>query len=266
MTIKVLAENTAISDNFRFEHGLSLYIETSTHKILFDTGQSDLFLDNAKKLEVDIASIDTVIISHGHYDHGGGLKSFLQHNRIATIFINKNAFGDFYSSPDKFIGLDKSLQESKRIVFNNDEYTIDDDLFLFTANNKKCPYQTQSNNLYEKLNEELHLDMFLHEQYLCISENDKKVLISGCSHKGILNIMNFTKDDTITILIGGFHFKNLELDQKGKTILDTTAEELKKYKTKYFTCHCTGVSQYKYLKNIMGNQIEYLSSGQSISI
>jgi mRNA degradation ribonuclease J1/J2 len=72
MIIKTLVENTALSKNFGSEHGLSLYIEANSHKILFDVGASELFLENAKKLNVDISEVDYLIISHGHYDHGGG--------------------------------------------------------------------------------------------------------------------------------------------------------------------------------------------------
>ena len=85
MIVKVLSENTTSSEKFESEHGLSLYIETGTHKVLFDTGSSDLFAKNAEKMGVDIASVDLAVISHGHYDHGGGLKTFLGiNNRMKT--------------------------------------------------------------------------------------------------------------------------------------------------------------------------------------
>jgi len=82
MIIKTLVENTALSKNFGSEHGLSLYIEANSHKILFDVGASELFLENAKKLNVDISEVDYLIISHGHYDHGGGLRAFLRENTV----------------------------------------------------------------------------------------------------------------------------------------------------------------------------------------
>ena len=82
MLIKILVENTSISKELGSEHGLSLYIETKKHKIMFDVGASDLFLQNAKGLDVNIADIDFLVISHGHYDHGGGLKTFLEENKI----------------------------------------------------------------------------------------------------------------------------------------------------------------------------------------
>jgi 7,8-dihydropterin-6-yl-methyl-4-(beta-D-ribofuranosyl)aminobenzene 5'-phosphate synthase len=88
MLIKTLVENTSISKDFGSEHGLSLYVETKKHKILFDVGASDLFLQNAKKLNVNIADVDFLVISHGHYDHGGGLKTFLKENTKAEVFLH----------------------------------------------------------------------------------------------------------------------------------------------------------------------------------
>ena len=266
LIIKVLAENTAISNEFLAEHGLSLYVETDNHKLLFDTGQSDLFFKNAQNMGVDLAKVDTVVISHGHYDHGGGLKTFMSQNSTAKIYINKNAFGNFYNSSDKYIGLDQSLKDNERIVLTDNEYKIDDELFLFSANKEERPFETQSNNLFASVNEKREVDKFLHEQYLYITENSKKVLISGCSHKGILNIMNFTKGLKPDALIGGFHFMKMELDVQGEKTLDFTAGELLKYKTKYFTCHCTGVTQYEYLKKKMKEQISYISAGKSFKI
>ena len=92
MIIKTLVENTALSKNFGSEHGLSLYIEANSHKILFDVGASELFLENAKKLNVDISEVDYLIISHGHYDHGGGLRAFLRENTKAEVFLHRLAF------------------------------------------------------------------------------------------------------------------------------------------------------------------------------
>lgn len=86
MLIKTLVENTSVSEDFGSEHGLSLYIETKKQKILFDVGASELFLQNAKKLGVNIADVDFLVISHGHYDHGGGLKTFLKRTQKPKYF------------------------------------------------------------------------------------------------------------------------------------------------------------------------------------
>lgn len=89
MKIVTLVENICGNDLCGCEHGLSLYVETEHHKLLLDTGASDLFFENAKKLDIDLCQVDTVILSHGHYDHGGGILKFVEINPHATIYMQK---------------------------------------------------------------------------------------------------------------------------------------------------------------------------------
>ena len=98
MKIWTLVENTSINENIKNEHGLSFYIETKNHKILFDFGQSDIFVENAEQMGIDLSCVDIAILSHGHYDHGGGIKKFLQINSNAKIYANKNVF-NLHSKP-----------------------------------------------------------------------------------------------------------------------------------------------------------------------
>ena len=102
MKITTLLDNRTHSEKLKTEHGLSLYIETDDNqKILYDTGQSDLFMDNAAELGVDLTEIDMVIISHGHYDHIGGLTAFLEANKTAKIYMNATLFDYEYFSVKK---------------------------------------------------------------------------------------------------------------------------------------------------------------------
>lgn len=111
MIIKTLVENTSISEKLGGEHGLSLYIETKKHKLLFDTGASALFAENARKMKVDLSEVDLAVISHGHYDHGGGLKAFVNINSKAKIYLNQKSFEKYYSNRSNgekvYIGLDE---------------------------------------------------------------------------------------------------------------------------------------------------------------
>src|SRR5690606_33142793 len=104
---------------------------------------------------------------------------------------------------------------------------------------------------------------FRHEQYLLITEGNKRILISGCSHKGIVNIVHWFHPD---VLIGGFHFMNLDPKGSGKAVLDAAAKELLSFDTVYYTCHCTGTAQYGYLKPQMKARLFYLSAGQEIAL
>jgi 7,8-dihydropterin-6-yl-methyl-4-(beta-D-ribofuranosyl)aminobenzene 5'-phosphate synthase len=101
MIIRVLAENTAVSEAFGSEHGLSLHIETKGRGILFDTGASALFARNAEKMGVDLTKAELAVISHGHYDHWGGLAEFLSINAGASVYVHEKAFGSHYAKrPD----------------------------------------------------------------------------------------------------------------------------------------------------------------------
>ena len=273
MIIKMLVENTTINPKLHSAHGLCIYIETNKHKILFDVGPNDFFIENASFLGVNLSSIDTVIISHGHIDHGGGLKSFLNINSKAKIYVQDNVFTKHYSKRiDKIsdISLLKDIENSKQIVFVKDYLRIDDELELFSdvPNNHFMP---SDNNelLHEKLNE-LECDDFSHEQNLIIRNKNKTVLLSGCAHRGILNIM----DKAIEIIktspdyvIGGFHLysgsrKKCEDVRK----INQIAINLKDLKTQFYTCHCTGIKPYEMLKDIMGEKIKYISTGDEIII
>lgn len=89
--IKILIEDTTDDNRLHNEHGLSLYIETDEQRILFDVGASPLFVENAKIMGVDLAKIDSVVISHGHNDHGGGIEAFLRENSNALVYIQRHA-------------------------------------------------------------------------------------------------------------------------------------------------------------------------------
>lgn len=257
MKITTLVENTTNDKTFSCEHGLSLYIETKNHKILFDTGQSSLFYENAKKLNIDISDVDICILSHGHYDHGGGLSTFLSANEKAKIYMNENCFGDYYNG-EKYIGLDKALCDNPRIVKIADELIIDNELSLFTCNKKQKDYDLGSFGLSKKTGDSIADDDFLHEHYLLINEDGNKVLISGCSHKGILNIPHWFDAKTV---IGGFHFSKLPCD----VTLKNYAEILDNTGITFYTCHCTGFEQYKYMKQYMKN-LHYISTAETLLI
>ncbi len=258
MKITALIENAPLSDDYYSEHGLSLYIETSQNKILFDMGQTDLFLKNAEVLGINLGEVDIAILSHGHYDHGGGLEKFLEVNEKAPVYISRFAFEPHYNGFEKYIGINVNLIDNPRIVFTDDLLSLTDNLHLYSCNNKDRFFDLGSFGLCTFEGDEFVPDDFRHEQYLLIEENGKKVLISGCSHKGILDITRWFSPD---VLVGGFHFCKLETDNK----LKEYAEILDRYDTVFYTCHCTGSEQFDYMKEYMNN-IHYLKSGMTIEV
>jgi len=258
MKITVLAENTTKNDELKTEHGLSLYIETQKHKILFDTGQSDLFIRNAKKLGIDLSEVNFAILSHGHYDHGGGLESFFEVNEKAPVYVNRHAFEGHYNGTEKYIGIDAKLEENRRIIFTDDLLRLYGYLELRSCNDKEREYERIPSGLTVKSGDEFVPDDFLHEQYLLINENGRRIVISGCSHKGVLNVANWFEPD---VLVGGFHFSKLPLDDT----LRGYAEQLDLFDADFYTCHCTGEEQFEFMKQYMG-RLQYISTGDTIEI
>ena len=258
MKITALVENTSNSPAIGAEHGLSLYIEANGKKILFDMGQSDLFAKNAETLGIDLAQVDLAVLSHGHYDHGGGLKRFLGLNGKAPVYINRYAFEPHYNGTEKYIGLDPELKNDRRLRYAGNTEVIGDGLTLLTFNDRKKIFELGSFGLNTLEYGKFVPDDFRHEQYLLIEEDGKRVLLSGCSHKSILNIANWAEAD---VLIGGFHFSKL---QPGKTLAEY-ARFLDRFDTAYYTCHCTGTEQFEFMQGYM-HRLSYLSAGQTITV
>lgn len=263
MRITVLLENTTSDPHMVTEHGLSLYIETGKQKLLFDMGQTDLFARNALALGIDLKAVDMAFLSHGHYDHGGGLARFLELNDQAPIYASAHAFEPHYAGTDRYIGLDTALALNPRFTLVEDRLDIDGTLSLCSCNDLPSLCPSDSGGLTMLVEDKFVQDDFRHEQYLLIREGGRRILISGCSHKGILNIMDWFRPD---ILIGGFHFMNIDPDEEGRETLSQRAAALLAYPTVYYTGHCTGVSQYEYLKTLMGERLHYLSCGQALTL
>ena len=254
MKLITLIENTTCAENLLCEHGLSLYLETGSHKILFDAGQSEVFAENAEKLGVDLSNVDFAVLSHGHYDHGGGLGKFLQINEKAPVYISRYAFEPHYST-NGYIGLDLSLQDHQRILPVAEETVTAEGITLCHLHS--APTDTAGLTVEEDGIRKP--DDFRHEQYLMIHEHGKKILISGCSHKGILQIVEAFRPD---LLIGGFHFMKIESEE----VLETAAKKLLEYNAVYYTGHCTGKKQYDCLKAITGDKLHYIASGTVLDI
>lgn len=224
------------------EHGLSIYAETEKHKLLFDVGTTDLFIKNAKALGIDLSQVDTVVISHGHNDHGGGLDAFLAINDHAVIYLQEKAFNDHYTAKKtgpEYIGLNQALKTHPQVKLLDGSYVIDDELQIYSHVTGEI-YETNKN----LLKEDKTRDDFVHEQHLLI-QGRKNVLLMGCGHKGVLNIIRQCPAAP-DIVIGGFH---LYSPRTGECLPEPVIMDLAANlpDAVYYTGHCTGDKALKIL-------------------
>ncbi len=277
MIVKVLSENIALAEGLGHEHGLSLHIESMGDNILFDTGCGEIFYENAQKMGVDIGEVDYLIISHGHNDHGGGLETFLKHNDKARVFIHKEAFlGHYALKGDSYIediGLDKKFENHPRVVLTNGSFVIRPGLTIFANKVKNSPRSESNAGLLMEGDEGPVPDDFAHEQNLIVEENGKVLMITGCAHNGITNIVEQHQLLTGSMpdyCMGGFHLTSRASGSgdgpENFEAVERVGKFLMKEKTKYYTGHCTGLEPYEVLKTIMGDKVEYLGGGKTIEI
>ncbi|MBQ9747907.1 MAG: MBL fold metallo-hydrolase [Clostridia bacterium] len=258
MRITALMENTTSRKDMLVEHGLSLYIETDSLRVLFDMGQSDGFLANAARLGIDLSTVDIAVLSHGHYDHGDGLPAFLAVNDRAPVYVSRHAFGDYYNASGKYIGLTQALRTHPRLTLTDGTMTLAEGITLFSCHGMPCPFPPKNLGLTEKVGDAYIPDLFIHEQYLLIEEHGRRVLFSGCAHRGVLNIATHFQPD---VLVGGFHFSKLGTDDT----LRSYADYLDTLHTAFYTCHCTGDAQYRFMKETM-RRLHFLSCGETVSL
>ena len=278
MRIINLIENTQGHEGCTYAHGLSFYVETPKHKLLLDLGPSEETLHNAERLGIELSEIDTVILSHGHYDHSGGIMPFVKLNPDAVIYMQENADADYYAddgeTPDggryRYIGIDKDISALPQVKKLKGDYCLDDEMELFTIKERSHALPFTNKRLLIKDKDEFVRDDFSHEQYLVINDGSKRILLSGCAHNGILSILDAFKDKygaAPDVVISGFHLmkKTDYSDEEFKEIEDI-GKELRKYPTRFFTCHCTGESAYNIMKLTMGEQLRYVHSGEEVDL
>lgn len=268
MKITCLIDNVA-RDGLACAHGLSLWVEACSRRFLFDLGPDASYIENAKRLGIDVSSADFAIISHAHDDHGGGLAAFLELCPAAPVYLRSCGFEPRWSRPQpgvkKAIGLEPRLAGSGRIVYTGAEYKISNGLTLFSEVRGRELFSSANRVLYGPDGETP--DDFAHEQNLLIEEGGRRVLIDGCAHCGIVNILSRCAEicpEPPQEVIGGFHLMIPATGETDDALTEALAERLASTPTRYHTCHCTGLRSYERLRERLGAQISYLAAGDTL--
>ena len=264
----------SLSDNITHgscaaEHGLSLYLETDAGlRVLFDMGQGDLFARNAERLGIDLAGTDVAVVSHGHYDHGGGLAVFLRLNDRAPVYVTGRAFEPHYSvrpTGTAYIGLDASLAAHPRLVYGGPLCSPAPGLTLFSGVTGNIPQPAGTTRLLGP--DARSQDDFAHEQSLLVEEGGRTVLIGGCAHAGLVNMMHRAEQLSGRRLTHVFSGMHLMMDRQSPAYLQQLAEALLcREGCLFYTMHCTGAEAFAQMASLMPGRLHYLAVGEQVEI
>jgi len=260
-------ENEAGRDDLHAEHGLAIWIEIGEHTILFDTGASTAFLENAEHLGVDVSTADAIVISHGHYDHVGGLAAVAQIAPGAAIFTGRDATVPKYARRDtglSEIGLDHQTINAiaHRLRVAQDGQALVPDVTVLCDFPADFPLPTDNERLLVRGDAGMVQDPFTDEIALLIDTNSGPVLISGCSHRGIGNIVAKALKQTgrLAAVIGGFHLLK-ETDERVVEIAGALKDV-----PQIYGAHCTGDHALDLLRSQLGPQVQAFHGGSVIEI
>ena len=249
----VLSDNRSSNPILETEHGLSILLTTERHKILLDTGASDVFIRNAEQLGIDLCDVDYVFISHGHSDHAGGLRYFMEQNQKAQIIVSPDAMsGQFFSKRGNLHSITTEWPkiDEYRLILIDQTYAIAEGLHVIAHIPQIYPMPKGNLNLYvqDAHGDYIH-DDFRHELALYING----LLFTGCAHSGLENILAACPYP-VHIVVGGFHLLD---GQESEEELKALAQRLIAHysETQFYTSHCTGDSVFKVMKGVMGERL-----------
>lgn len=259
------------------EWGLCVYIEYEDKVVLLDTGASDLFVRNAKKLGLDLEKVDFAVLSHAHFDHADGMRPFFEINKKAPFYLQKGTEENCYEKIwlyRKYIGIPRGIlrEAGERIRFTEGKFQICPGVWLLPHTTPGLEAVGRRNHMYLRSSEnggeetdrggrKWRPDDFSHEQSLVFDTEDGLVIFNSCSHGGADNIINEVKaafpGEKIKAIIGGFHLytrKADEVRELARSIKDTGIQQV-------YTGHCTGDKAFEVLKDELGEMVHQLSCG-----
>lgn len=262
MRAKILVNNWTYKAGYLAEHGLSILIIKDGKRILFDCGQTNVIVKNIEKMGVNF-DFDAIVLSHAHYDHTGGLK-FLIEKTDCSIWVHNGFFEKKFAKREgkyRFIGENfEGLDMARFKIVDEDVYEIFDNIYLVNAVSGK-----KSDEFYILKDGEYQKDIFLEEQSLVIKENGKLILVVGCSHNGIENIVEKVEkcfSQSIFAVIGGFHSKDFQQDDLRR--LCQFFREKRIYKI--VPLHCSGIEALIYFGNKLPNKLKVCGVGDVFEI
>ena len=258
----VISDNRSNDSRLSTEHGLSIFLETERNRILLDTGGSDVFIRNAEQLGIDLSDVDYVFVSHGHSDHAGGLRYFLERNRLAKVIVSPEAISErFFSKRGNLHSLTTVWPEidDDRLIKVSQTNEIANGIHVIAHIPQIHPMPKGNKHLFvEKAYGNCVPDDFRHELALYTDG----LLFTGCAHSGLENILAACPYPVRSV-VGGFHLLD---GQESEEELLALAQRLNRQypSTLFYTSHCTGDNVFEVMKGVMGKQLRSFKCGTII--
>jgi 7,8-dihydropterin-6-yl-methyl-4-(beta-D-ribofuranosyl)aminobenzene 5'-phosphate synthase len=274
LRITVLVDDIARDPDLLAEHGLSFWIEADGHSILFDTGQGQALNANAGRLGVDLERADAVVLSHGHYDHTGGLAELPSLGPESTVYLHPLALQAKYARttapPHKAIGIPdragtRLLSSGCRLVDTRSPTEVSPGVFVTGQIPRRTPFEDPGGPFFldEKCTQ---TDLLLDDQALCIESQAGLVVVVGCAHSGVVNTMDYvaklTGKPSIHAILGGMHLAHASEDR----IAQTAAAFDRRPIRMVAPCHCTGDRPVAELRNLLGARVVESFTGASFTL
>jgi 7,8-dihydropterin-6-yl-methyl-4-(beta-D-ribofuranosyl)aminobenzene 5'-phosphate synthase len=282
MQVTALIENSTVDgrQGLRAEFGLSLHLEVNETKILFDMGASATFAANAVAMGIDLSDVDVAVVSHQHFDHGGGLERFFDLNERATVFLREGPrverFFKALAVIKRPIGLDLDLLDrfEGRIEFVSGMRVVAPGVFLLTGIGSAHRRPRGNRRLFMDSAGALVPDSFDHELMMVVHEGDGMVVFSGCSHHGILNLIDAARAQfprvPIKAVFGGFHLIGLpflnSMAASRSEVREIGWQVMEKVEGKVYSGHCTGKKAFGVLAGVMGDSLKAFPTGSSVEV
>ncbi len=270
LSITTLSENTAGMGDFLGEWGLSVLIETDTTNILLDTGTSISAIHNADTLGVDLQKIDKIVLSHGHYDHTGGLREVLrQMRKEVEIVAHPDVWQAKYSrregKPDRYIGIPFQREELEssgaRFRLTKEPTKITENIWTTGEVPMVTGYETIDPFLFIKHDSEFQPDLVLDDQAVIIKTPLGLVIVLGCAHRGMINTIYYAREITgiseVLAVIGGSHLIGATEERLYQSI--AALRELGVQKLGL--CHCTDLPVISVLAQEFGESFIFNKAG-----
>lgn len=271
LSISILVDDMVTRSMLLAEHGFSAYIELDDTKILFDSGQGMVIKHNAKLMGIKLHSVDTVVMSHGHYDHANGIKKLFNQHKI-TVYAHPLALQQHYKkvAPDEFksIGIDwidnKALRQMIEWQLSANHQIITPNVILSGQIPRQMEFEEMNEPFFLKEEEGFVRDGCLDDQALFIRTESGIIILTGCAHSGLINTILHARrlldDDRILAVVGGTH-----LIDTGRDRLQKTADYLDLLNVeKLFAGHCTGFDAGCFLKNQLNDRFQRIEVGMRL--